>query len=198
MNDGVLVADPYVNFPQYSDVGFVMNDLLDYYYIGSDLYVTSSNRVCTITADSVTKTYGATWIAPSAQTVAMYAHEIGHCIGCPHTGWVYGTYDSVWDVESGGVSFNRQLRGSYYSVAVKMKGVEFLRNLYSQSGLSIRPKAKLSKIEQIKLMIEAWGMNPNEILSKEALSMPNRTVVDPMQAEIDVLEPVHQHSLLKQ
>ena len=52
---------------------------------------------------------------------------------------------------------------------IKMKGIEFLRNLYAQSGLSIRPKTKFSKITQLKLIIEAWGMNPNEILSRKAI-----------------------------
>ena len=61
---------------------------------------------------------------------------------------------------------------------VKMKGIEFLRNLYASSGLSIRPKTKISKIGQLKLIIEAWGLNPDKILTKEALSSPHRTLVD--------------------
>lgn len=61
---------------------------------------------------------------------------------------------------------------------IKMKSIEFLRSLYASSGLSVRPKTKLSKIEQLKVVIEAWGMNPDEILTREALSMPHRTVVD--------------------
>jgi len=36
-----------------------------------------------------------------------------------------------------------------------------------------------SKIDQLKLIIETWGMNPNEILSREALSMLHRTLIDP-------------------
>lgn len=55
---------------------------------------------------------------------------------------------------------------------VRMKGIDYMRNLYAQSGPSIRPRSKLSKIEQPKIMIEGWGMSPNEILSKEALAMP--------------------------
>lgn len=51
---------------------------------------------------------------------------------------------------------------------VKGKSIDFLRNLYAQSGLSIRPKTAMSKIEQLKTIIEAWGMNPNQILSREA------------------------------
>jgi len=68
-----------------------------------------------------------------------------------------------------------------------MKGVDFLRGLYASSGLSIRPKTKLSKVEQLKTIIEAWGMDPNKILSKEALAMPHRTVIDPKHRQIEVL-----------
>ena len=57
---------------------------------------------------------------------------------------------------------------------VKMKGVEFLRNIYAASGLSIRPKTRLSKIEALKEIIRAWGMNPDEILTKRALAEPHR------------------------
>lgn len=72
---------------------------------------------------------------------------------------------------------------------IKMKGIDFLRNLYATSGLSIKPKTKISKIDQLKIIIEAWGMNPNEILSREVLSKPNRTrlIVDPEREEIGVL-----------
>jgi len=120
VNDGVVVADPYVYFPQYDDVSFVMNDYLDCCAWGGS-YV--------ITADGVPKLYGATWEPPWAQNIGVYAHEIGHSIGCPHTGFVGGnTYDSVWDVESGGTNFNSVLRGSYYSVAAGQT-----KNLYSRN-----------------------------------------------------------------
>ena len=38
--------------------------------------------------------------------------------------------------------------GAYHDV--KMKGIEFLRNIYAASGLSIRPKTSVSKIEALK------------------------------------------------
>lgn len=41
---------------------------------------------------------------------------------------------------------------------VRMKGIDYMRNLYAQSGLTMRPKTKLSRIQQLKLMIEAWGL----------------------------------------
>lgn len=81
---------------------------------------------------------------------------------------------------------------------VKMKGIEFLRNLYASSGLSIKPKTKISKIEQLKLIIEAWGLNPNEILTKEALSSPHRTVVNPQDDEIQVLNQALKQAIIKE
>ena len=53
---------------------------------------------------------------------------------------------------------------------VQSKGVEFLRNVYASSGLSIRPKTKVSEIDALKRIIRAWGMNPEKILTREALS----------------------------
>jgi len=81
---------------------------------------------------------------------------------------------------------------------IKMKGVEFLRSLYAQSGLSIKPKTKITKIEQLKAIIEAWGMNPNEILSREALDKPHRIVVDPEQTQMEVLNQALKQAILKE
>jgi hypothetical protein len=62
---------------------------------------------------------------------------------------------------------------------IKMKGVEFLRNIYAAAGLSIRPRTHLSRIEMLKEIIRAWGMDPERILVKEALTEPHRTIVAP-------------------
>jgi hypothetical protein len=59
----------------------------------------------------------------------------------------------------------------------QMKGIEFLRGVYAASGLSIKPKTKPSRIEILKEMVRALGLNPEEILTKEALTMPHRTVI---------------------
>jgi hypothetical protein len=61
---------------------------------------------------------------------------------------------------------------------IQMKGIEFLRNIYASSGLSIRPKTKISKVEALKEIIRAWGLNPDRILTREALTEPHRTVID--------------------
>ncbi len=60
---------------------------------------------------------------------------------------------------------------------IKGKGVEFLRNLYDSSGLSIRPKSKLTKVDQLKMFAASLGLNPDEVLSRDALAVPHRTIV---------------------
>jgi hypothetical protein len=67
---------------------------------------------------------------------------------------------------------------------IRMKGVEFLRDLYAQSGLSIRPKTSMSKVERLKMFAESLGLNPNEVLPREALTAPHRTIVEDRQIEI--------------
>ncbi|MGD0495731.1 MAG: tyrosine-type recombinase/integrase [Candidatus Bathyarchaeia archaeon] len=81
---------------------------------------------------------------------------------------------------------------------IKMKGVEYLRNLYASSGLSIRPKTRISKIERLKMFAESLGLNPNEVLSEDALAMPHRTVVDPEQRKIEVLNQALKEAILKE
>ena len=57
---------------------------------------------------------------------------------------------------------------------IQMKGIEFLRNVYAASGLSIRPKTKVSKIEMLKTVVMGMGLNPEKILTREALAEPHR------------------------
>jgi hypothetical protein len=66
---------------------------------------------------------------------------------------------------------------------IKMKGVEFLRNIYATAGLSIRPRTTISRIEMLKEIIRAWGLDPEKILVKEALMEPNRTLVAAIERE---------------
>ena len=81
---------------------------------------------------------------------------------------------------------------------VQMKGIAFLRNLYAQSGFSIRPKSKVSKIDQLNVIMEAWGLDPNKILSREALSAPHRTVVDNRNEQIRVLNQSLKSAIIKE
>jgi integrase len=75
---------------------------------------------------------------------------------------------------------------------IKMKGIEFLRGVYAASGLSIRPKTRVSKIDALKEIIRAWGLNPEEILTKNALTKPHRTVINREQTEQN---QIHQLSI---
>lgn len=45
---------------------------------------------------------------------------------------------------------------------IQMKDVEFLRNIYTASGLFIRPKTCISKIDALKQIIRAWGLDPEK------------------------------------
>lgn len=58
---------------------------------------------------------------------------------------------------------------------VQSLGIETLRNLYATAGLAIRPKTQTNRIDQLKEIIRAWGGNPEEILSKDALLRGNIT-----------------------
>jgi len=79
---------------------------------------------------------------------------------------------------------------------IKMKGIEYLRGIYAASGLSIKPRTRISKIDALKEIIRAWGLNPEEILTKNALTQPHRTVIDRSQVEQN---QIHQLSIaLKQ
>lgn len=66
---------------------------------------------------------------------------------------------------------------------IQSLGVEKLRQIYAASGLAIRSKTKVSKIEVIKEYIRALGVNPEEILTREALSQPARAHVAPQEWE---------------
>jgi hypothetical protein len=69
---------------------------------------------------------------------------------------------------------------------IQMKGPEFLRGIYSSSGLSIRPKTQLSRIEMAKQVLAAVaGVTPEAIIIKEAQAHPHRSYVSPeTQAEV--------------
>ena len=53
---------------------------------------------------------------------------------------------------------------------IQMKGVDFLRNIYHAAGFAIRSKLKVSKIDALKEIIRAWGMNPEQLLTRNALA----------------------------
>jgi integrase len=81
---------------------------------------------------------------------------------------------------------------------IKSKGVDFLRNLYDSSGLSIRTKTKLSKVDQLKMFAESLGLDPNTVLSRDALVVPHRTIVDAEQRKIEVLNQALKQAIIKE
>jgi hypothetical protein len=50
-------------------------------------------------------------------------------------------------------------------------GIDRLRNVYASSGLCIAKKTQTNKVEALKEIIRAWGMNPEALLTRDALSM---------------------------
>ena len=48
------------------------------------------------------------------------------------------------------------------------------------------------------MFVESLGLSPDEILSKDALSMPHRTVVDPEEEKIEILNQALKEAILKE
>jgi len=74
------------------------------------------------------------------------------------------------DVDRDCIDFmmGRAVKDRYHDV--RMKGVEYLRGVYLTSGIRITPKIKMNKIDALKEILQAWGLNPQKILTDEALA----------------------------
>ncbi len=59
--------------------------------------------------------------------------------------------------------------------SIKSLGVEKLREIYARSGISIKPKTMITKIEMLKEIVRSLGLDPEKILVKDALIEPKRT-----------------------
>ena len=53
---------------------------------------------------------------------------------------------------------------------IQSLGIDKLRNIYSAAGLAIRQKTQISKVETLKEIIRALGMNPEQLLTRDALT----------------------------
>lgn len=93
-----------INFSAYDNVNFVMSNDLDCCAHGGGFYSPVEGKF-----------YGATWEPPWGQEAHIYAHEMGHSLGLPHSGWVYYAYDNPWDVMSRRSLAANVLCGSYLS-----------------------------------------------------------------------------------
>lgn len=95
-NDCSAAADAEINFPSYAGVNFLLNQDIDNCCAwGGSIFL---NR------DGVGQTYSATWMPPwGYENQDVLGHEMGHGFGLPHSSGPYSqTYDSKWDVMSGG------------------------------------------------------------------------------------------------
>jgi len=84
---------------------------------------------------------------------------------------------------------------------IQSKGAEFLRNIYAGAALSIRPRTHYTKIDIIKEMVRAWGLQPEKILTSEALAEPHRiyaSLEEREKQEIRILSLALRDSLKKE
>jgi len=91
-----------ITFTNYDNINFVLSNDLDCCAWGGGYSLDG-------------KAYGATWEPPWGQEAGTYAHEMGHSLGLPHSGWVYYAYDSPWDMMSDRTSASDVVCGSYFS-----------------------------------------------------------------------------------
>ena len=52
---------------------------------------------------------------------------------------------------------------------IQSLGIDTLRNIYHSAGLTIQSRTHVSKVDALKEIIRAWGMNPEQILTRDAL-----------------------------
>jgi hypothetical protein len=91
-----------VDATAYDAINFVLDDDLDCCsWGGSFIY---NNKI-----------YHGTWEAPWGQDASYYAHEMGHALGLPHSGWAYYAYDSPWDIMSMHAAAQQTACGRYLS-----------------------------------------------------------------------------------
>ena len=93
-----------INFTSFDNINFVLSNDLDCCAWGGGYFSLVDG-----------KNYGATWEPPWGQETGTYAHEMGHSLGLPHSGWVYYAYDSPWDMMSTRVNAGSMVCGSYSS-----------------------------------------------------------------------------------
>ncbi len=58
---------------------------------------------------------------------------------------------------------------------IQSKGIEFLRGIYANSGLRIRPKGALTPKDQLSAMARGFGLSPEEAARLLISSEPHRT-----------------------
>lgn len=92
LDDCTHVADADVHFPDYTGINLVFNHSLGCCAWGGGGFV---NR------DGIERIYGVTWMPDWGwRNHAVFAHEMGHGMGLPHSRGNNQTYRNLWDVMS--------------------------------------------------------------------------------------------------
>jgi len=66
---------------------------------------------------------------------------------------------------------------------IQSKGIEFLRNVYAKADYHIRRENKTTPKEMLKRMVRSIGLDPEKVLSREALGEPHRIYATPQERE---------------
>ncbi|MEQ1855719.1 MAG: hypothetical protein ABL963_04560 [Longimicrobiales bacterium] len=101
--DCTTAADAEVYFPAFAGINLQFSSGLAT-RATAPYDVLSFGGSWTLTLDQQTRDWGMTWMSVEhAENYVVYAHEMGHALGWPHSSGRYGNeYDSAWDVMSRG------------------------------------------------------------------------------------------------
>jgi M6 family metalloprotease-like protein len=165
--DCATLADPDNNYTQYKGINLMFNTASTAGHYGGS---------AKLELDGLNQFWPLTWIwADGYQTyenpgLFVVEHEMGHGFGLPHSG-VMGTYDSQWDVMSGGAAWVNGSAGFIYS------GVQ--TNSYHKNVLGWIEESRhyaVDEIEEVTLTLEQSaqpGANGYLIVTIPAKRSPN-------------------------
>jgi hypothetical protein len=90
--DCSALADGVINFNDFQGINFVFN---------VNFGCCAWGGAIGLTLDNTTKIWPATWMPPGGFFQSIWAHEMGHAFGMPHSANAIGTtYQNAWDVMS--------------------------------------------------------------------------------------------------